>query len=100
LIFARTTNAIIAGTDEWLLDVSDVMVMPTLIFEVGDPTLTSSGGMIAVEKIVAARTDARTPHEGGESEIDETYGAAAKKDVNSTIVTQTISICRSSSGRK
>jgi len=56
--------------------------------------------MIGVEEIMAARTDARTPHEVGMSEIDETYGATAKKDVNSTAVTQNISSFRSFGGRK
>jgi hypothetical protein len=64
LVFTRTTNALTAGAvDEWLLDVPDVTVMPTLIFEFGNP----SEGILAVKKIMAARTNARAPYEGGKS---------------------------------
>jgi hypothetical protein len=97
LVFTRTTNALTArAADEWLLNVRDVTVTPTLILEFGNPTLTSGEGMLAVEKIMAARTDARTPHEGGKSQVDESYGADAEKDVNPTAATQKISIDRPS----
>jgi hypothetical protein len=103
LVFTRTTNALTVGaTDEWLLNVPDVTVTPTLILDFGNPTLTSGEGMLAVEKIMAARTDARTPDEGWKSQVDKTYGADAKKHVNPTAVTRKISICHPSvsGGRK
>jgi len=57
----------VGAADEWLLVILDVTVMPTLILEFGNPTPTSSEGMLAVEKIMAAWTDTRTPYEGGKS---------------------------------
>jgi hypothetical protein len=86
------------GGDEGLLNVLDVTVMPTLVFDFGN-TILASGEMLAVEMVTTARTNAWTPYEGGKLEVDETYGAAAKKDVNPTVVAQRISRCRSSDGR-
>jgi hypothetical protein len=99
LVLARTTTAVIVGGDEGLLNVLDVTVMPTLVFNFGNTIFASSGEMLAVEMVTTARTNAWTPYEGGKLEVDETYGAAAKKDVNSTVVAQRIGRCRSSGGR-